>query len=171
MKREKLKLGGFSTMVSIPESMKAISLRSPWWWYILYAGKDIENRGFRFPRFHRGRVLLHASKWWNTDEIEFDCEDANDMWAEKPFRTEGAPPLSGDYLKASAGCIVGSVEIVDYVTESSSPWFVGALGIVIRNPVPFVNPVPYKGALGIFNVDVTSEALQEEISPLFAQVA
>lgn len=157
--------------IILPETMKAISLRSPWWWHILYAGKDIENRGLRFPRHYRGRVLLHASKWWNTDEIEFDCEDANDMWADKPFRTEGAPPISGDYLKAQAGCIVGSVEIIDYVTDSSSPWFAGALGIVVRNPVPFVNSVPYKGALGIFNVDVTSQALQEEISPLFAQAA
>lgn len=154
----------------MPRAMKAISIRSPWWWYILYAGKDIENRGLRFPRWFRGRILIHASKWWNWDEIVFDCESANHMWAQRPFRAEAAPQLTGDFLKARGGCVVGSVEIVDYVTESSSPWFVGDLGVVLKNPVPFGDPVPYKGALGIFSVDVSSAAMQSELRPLYAQV-
>ena len=49
------------------------------------------------------------------------------------------------------GGIVGSVEIVDCVTESASPWFVGRYGFVLRDP----KPLPFtqwKGQLGFFDV-------------------
>lgn len=157
--------------MDIPQYMKAISLQSPWWWYILYAGKDIENRGLRFPRWYRGRILLHVSKWFQIDEIKWSIEDAQVMSAHQPVLTEGAPIPTLEYMKELRGCIVGSVDIVDYVTESNSPWFVGPLGIVLANPIPFVNPIPYKGALGIFKVDVSTAAMQAEIEPLFRKAA
>ena len=48
------------------------------------------------------------------------------------------------------GGIVGETEIVDCVTRSTSPWFVGEYGFVLRN----TKPLPFrvcKGALGLFN--------------------
>ena len=48
------------------------------------------------------------------------------------------------------GGIVGETEIVDCVTRSTSPWFVGEYGFVMRN----TKPLPFrvcKGALGFFN--------------------
>lgn len=36
--------------------MKALSVRAPWWWFILHAAKDIENRDWS-TRF-RGTVYL-----------------------------------------------------------------------------------------------------------------
>jgi hypothetical protein len=49
------------------------------------------------------------------------------------------------------GGIVGSVEIVDCVTHSNSPWFMGTYGFVLRDPVAL--PVrPYRGELGFFEV-------------------
>ena len=55
------------------------------------------------------------------------------------------------------GGIIGSVEIVDCVTESKSPWFFGRYGFVLRNPValPFR---PFKGMLGFFDVPELPEA-------------
>ena len=49
------------------------------------------------------------------------------------------------------GGIVGQVDIVDCVTESLSPWYMGAVGLVLANakPLPFR---PLKGALGFFEV-------------------
>ena len=40
--------------------MKALSIRQPWAWAIIHAGKDVENRpwGTRY----RGPLLIHASK-------------------------------------------------------------------------------------------------------------
>jgi len=120
--------------------MKALSIRAPWWWYILHAGKDIENRDW--PTRVRGRVLIHASKWWNELEVALAIEEANDL-------TCTGPSLS---FREYCGFLVGSVEIVDCVAHSSSSWFVGDYGFVLRNPVIFAEPVAFKGALGFFSV-------------------
>ncbi|MHC5748102.1 MAG: ASCH domain-containing protein [Nostoc sp.] len=40
--------------------MKAISVRQPWAWAIIYALKNIENRGW--PIHYRGDILIHAAK-------------------------------------------------------------------------------------------------------------
>jgi hypothetical protein len=60
--------------------------------------------------------------------------------------------VSVDYLKAGCGRIVGQVDIVDCVDDSTSPWFFGKYGFVLRNPVAFECQVPFKGALGFFDV-------------------
>lgn len=146
--------------------MYAISVRLPWTWYLLWAGKDIENRGLRFPRKYRGRILLHASKWWNETEMLWDVESANGMWAQRPTRAQYAPQLTLRNLHETRGCVVGSIEIVDYVEESSSPWFAGDLGIVVRNPIPFRKPIPCRGALGLFQIDTSGPAFQEQLRSL-----
>lgn len=128
---------------------KALSVRAPWWWAILHAGKDIENRDWS-TRF-RGTVLLHASSWWNWDEI---CDDFEGIRIIR--RRQGLAPtdtgVTGRILQQSGGCIVGKVDIVDCVNSSSSPWFFGKYGFVLANPVAFARPVPFKGALGLFEV-------------------
>jgi hypothetical protein len=48
--------------------MKALSIRQPWAWLILHAGKDIENRDW--PTRFRGRFLIHAAKGMTRDEYE-----------------------------------------------------------------------------------------------------
>lgn len=55
-------------------------------------------------------------------------------------------------MKAMGGCIVGTVDIVDCVSKSDSPWFFGRYGFVLANPVAFEKPIPCKGALGFFTV-------------------
>jgi len=49
------------------------------------------------------------------------------------------------------GGIIGSVEIVDCVTESNSRWFMGRYGFVLRDPKPLPF-IPWKGQLGFFDV-------------------
>jgi hypothetical protein len=50
---------------------------------------------------------------------------------------------------------VGSVEIVDCVTVSDSPWFDGRYGFVLRNPEPLPFR-PMRGALGFFRAPVSA---------------
>jgi hypothetical protein len=133
--------------------MDALSIRAPWWWFILYGGKDIENRDRQSPAVtqHRlGAVWIHVGKFWKPAEIIDDVCAAQDMQA----RGTGGLGQLTDWrrLEHYCGCIVGSVEIVDYVTESRSPWFMGEVGLVLRNPVPLVTPVPWKGQLGFFKI-------------------
>lgn len=120
----------------------AISIRQPWAWLILNAGKDIENRNWKTN--FRGSVLIHASKGMTRDEYcdAFDMLDTID--------TEGKIAIP-KINELQLGGIVGEVEIVDCVTSSVSPWFVGQFGFVLKNPksLPFQ---PYKGQLGLFEV-------------------
>lgn len=114
--------------------MKALSIRQPWAWLILNAGKDIENRDW--PTSFRGRFLVHASKGMTRDEYE-----------NAPIWIVDLP----DFDQLERGGIVGSVELVDCVRDSESEWFYGAYGFVLRDPKPLPF-IPYKGALGFFDV-------------------
>lgn len=121
--------------------MIALSIRQPWAWMILNAGKDIENRDW--PTARRGRFLIHASKGMTRAEYE----NATDpLWA-NGGRTIDLPPFED----LQRGGIVGEAEIVDCVTASESPWFNGTFGFVLRDPkpLPFIQ---YKGQLGFFVV-------------------
>jgi hypothetical protein len=126
--------------------MKALSVRAPWWWAILL-GKPVENRDWYTNQ--RGRVYLHASKFWKPEEIADDLGDIEHMAARDgihmPF-----PPM--DDLKVQCGCLVGSVEIIDCVQSHPSAFFVGRYGFVLRKPVALPQPIRYKGALGFFDV-------------------
>jgi hypothetical protein len=131
--------------------MKALSIRSPWWWFILYAGKDIENRDWNTN--FRGRVLIHASKWWNLEEVGEDSSDALYMRGKMEVPVGNPAEITFRQMRDMGGCVVGSVEVVECVSRSKSPWFVGKYGFVLANPVAFDKPVPRKGALGIFEVE------------------
>jgi hypothetical protein len=125
--------------------MIALSIRQPWASLILQAGKDIENRDW--PTKYRGRILMHAAKCCTRMEFEDALEFAEDCIQR---------PITADLATIPRGGIVGSVEIVDCVTDSESPWFVGRYGFVLRDPKPLPF-TPWKGQLGFF--DVPAEAL------------
>lgn len=121
--------------------MKALSIRQPWAWLIIHGGKDIENRTWHTKL--RGRFLVHASQGMTRDEWRAASRfcDENGL---------SLPPLYSD-ADLQRGGIIGSVELVDSVDTSESPWYMGEKGFVLRDPrpLPFV---PLKGRLGFFDV-------------------
>lgn len=123
--------------------MRAISIRQPWAWLIINAGKDIENRCW--PTKLRGRVLVHAAKGMTRSEYE-DVEDFLAMNSSCGIKLPPAEALE-------RGGIVGTVEIIDCVTSSESPWFFGPHGFVLRNPKPLPF-TPMRGQLGFFDAEV-----------------
>ena len=135
--------------------MKAISLTSPWAWAILHAGKRIENRCWSSS--HRGRVGLHAAKGMTQE----DYESAEFFMRSIP----GCPPLP-DFHDLPRGAMVGSIEIVDCVKASDSPWFQGPYGFVLRNPICLRAPVPCKGALNFWDIpeDVQAKCIETGIT-------
>jgi hypothetical protein len=118
--------------------MKAISVRQPWAWLIINKGKDVENRNW--PTKVRGRVLIHAAKGMTQDEYL-------DVWH---FVLPWGIQLPS-FNSMQRGGIIGSVEIVDCVSASTSPWFMGRFGFVLRNPIA-LSFRPFRGALGFFDV-------------------
>jgi len=119
--------------------MKAISLRQPWADLIVNGFKNIENRTWKTN--YRGRILIHASKTFDKDGW---------IWARLYFPTIHL--LSEDQYKR--GYVVGSVEITNIITDSSSPWFTGPYGFVLIKPEKFEKPFTYSGKLGIFDIEI-----------------
>jgi len=121
--------------------MKALSIRQPWAWHILNSGKDIENRSWKTN--YRGRVLIHASKGiGNVKEF-----DAANEFADRIAGNKYMPGVN----RMMRGGIIGSIEIIDCVTNSDSPWFMGEYGFVLRDPRPLLF-IPWKGKLGFFDI-------------------
>jgi len=120
--------------------MRALSIRQPWAWLILNAGKDIENRDW--PTRFRGRFLIHASKGMTHseyDEVQWEAGTGLPAFELPKFEL------------LERGGIVGTAVLVDCVELSPSPWFFGRYGFELRDamPLPFR---PFKGALGFFDV-------------------
>lgn len=126
--------------------MKAISIRQPWAWAILHGNKDVENRNW--PTRFRGRVWIHASKPMKRQEYEDFCELRAQIIG-AGWLSDVLTPRFDDLVR---GAIVGSVEIVDCVENSGSPWFFGVYGFILRDPVALLTPVECSGALGFWNV-------------------
>lgn len=118
--------------------IKALSIKQPWAWAILHAGKDIENRTWATTM--RGGILIHASKGLDLEGFEFiEKEIGKSVPATKYLPTGG---------------IVGYVEIADCVEwAEDSPWFQGPFGFVLQNPIPLIFK-QMKGQLGFFDVNI-----------------
>lgn len=120
----------------------ALSVRQPWAWAIIHSGKPVENRSWKRGNpglAFRGRVCIHASQGMTRDELAD---------AERTFLYAGLTWWPDAHALLRGG-IIGTVEIVDVVTEMDSPWFYGPKGLVLRNPQP-VPFIPCTGALGFF---------------------
>ncbi|MBM2293780.1 hypothetical protein JQX09_17775 [Sulfitobacter pseudonitzschiae] len=122
-------------MNNLPE--RALSIRQPWAWAILNAGKRVENRPRRFN--YRGPICLHASLF--NDDGEHTIA-RHSIWRAAQMDI----PQRSDLER---GGIIGTAEIVDCIEQSDDPWFFGPFGLVLKDvqPVPFI---PVKGALGLF---------------------
>ncbi len=118
-----------------------LSVRQPWAWMIIHGDKDIENRTWRTRV--RGPVLIHASG--SCTRREYEEASGFAFWCIGGAIWDNYPKF--EHLQR--GGIVGQVEIVDCVSDSDSPWFVGPYGFVLRNPVALPWR-PMRGKLGFF---------------------
>jgi hypothetical protein len=117
-------------------SILALSVRQPWAWAIIHAGKDLENRKSLFS--HRGLTLIHASAGMSREEYDTAIEFIGH--ALPPRGVGGAGRARPHFDDLKRGGIIGAVEIIDAVTESTSPWWMGPRALVLRNPIaiPFI---------------------------------
>jgi hypothetical protein len=121
--------------------MMALSLRPPWAWAIIHAGKDVENRSRRCH--FRGRFLVHASLEMSPDDFE---------QAAQALAAAGEKDLLPRQDEFATGGIIGSVELVEVAERCDSPWYApGSFAWVLRNPrpLPFI---PCRGQRNWFHV-------------------
>lgn len=121
---------------------KAISIKQPWAELIAHGIKDIENRTWR-TRF-KGRVFIHAP----------EREDRTSKLSTEQL--EATDHIEEFYFKKS--CIIGEVDIVDCVQNSTSIWAEKGNGIwhwKLANAVFYDEPIKnVKGKLGIWNINI-----------------
>jgi hypothetical protein len=152
--------------------MRALTLMQPWATFMMMLGdspgldKDVENRPMAPPLDLIGkRFAVHAG-------LKFDDDDA---WGLMDRARQSLPPM-----EFPRGCLLGTLELVGFVrfTPSptpSDPWEGGrAEGLtreqvvhvalsrwrapstkacwLVRNPLMLPQPLPCKGALGLWRV-------------------
>ena len=126
--------------------MKALSIRQPWAWAIIHAGKDIENRGWSTS--YRGPLLIYAAKGMTRDEYEACLDTMLRISRTHPFPSGFSLP---GFDELARGGIIGKARLGNCVRSSPSPWFFGPYGFVLADaePLPFQR---MKGKLGFFDV-------------------
>lgn len=130
---------------------QALSIRQPWAWLIIHGFKDVENRTWQLHRQYcdpKRWTLIHAGK----EMLKRDYEECR-YFASKVNPNVVLPPypVMQEFM---CGGVVGAVRIVNCVRASSSKWFTGPFGIVMRDPFVFPKMHPCPGKLAIFNVDL-----------------
>lgn len=122
--------------------MKAISIRQPWAWAILNAGKDIENRTFRTKM--NGTVAVHSSQTMSRPYYEESVAEIK-----KRAPRVKVPP----YEAMSQGAIIGLVDIIGCEAKTKSKWHNrGYYGFVLANPRVLRRPIPCRGWLNFWEV-------------------
>jgi len=127
-------------LVSKYGNLPVLSIKQPWAWLILNAGKDIENRSW--PTHFTGRFFIHTGKTFdNISPVEL----------RHLLHGEAYEDLCASWNKLLTGGIVGVSTIIDCVNYHPSKWFAGDWGFVLKDSMP-VDFVPLRGKLGFFNV-------------------
>jgi hypothetical protein len=115
--------------------VRALTVRQPWAWAIIHAGKDIENRNWSNRHCH-GTIAIHASK-------RAPAVHALPRGVRCP-----------DDEELVRGAIVGVVDIVGIVERHRSRWLEGPIGWVLRNPRALRAPIrlhrPPRPVVGAF---------------------
>ena len=114
--------------------MRALSIRQPWAWAILHAGKDVENRSWQTS--YRGLLAVHVGKAVEREAVDY-------------LRAYGHPVPD----RLVTGALVGVVRVTGYASVTESWWGVpGQYQWQLTDPRPFAEPIPWRGHLGLFDV-------------------
>lgn len=128
--------------------MQALTIKEPWLSYILFHGKDIENRSYQFPARAMGRLIaLHTSKAIDKNVAGYPTSDLTGVIDE-------LLPL---------GSIVAIARITNSSIDCQSPWAkTGSHHWQIT--VEFILPTPLaaKGQLGLWQIPSEIEAAMLE---------
>jgi hypothetical protein len=147
--------------------MKALSLKQPWAWAVLHAGKNIENR--RWQSDYRGPFWVAASA-----QVTRGYFDEAKAIIERLAPGAHVPPLD----ELPRGCIIGRARLVDVIHPGGAsghhPWrpgshklhparwhFLDQYGFVIEEERALDKPVECKGLQRWWTVPPAVRALLE----------
>lgn len=131
--------------------MRALSIRQPWAHAILHFGKRVENRGWTWAPLWRDTFLIHAAKGCTREEYLDAADFMRGVYAAHPWSGSTILPCLS---KVDRGAIVGRAKLIGAHRRAPSPWAIpDELHLVMADVERLVEPIPFKGALGFFEVD------------------
>jgi hypothetical protein len=153
--------------------VKALTLTQPWASLVMAGVKRIETRGWQTR--YRGPLVIHAARGWTaeTHALARDLMDRDIL----PARPGVVERYGGHNPDLPLGAALGIAQLVDvcptfvlgkpvtarapgggraawYVTELErelGDYSEGRYAWLLADPEPFPEPVPCKGALGLWN--------------------
>lgn len=124
--------------------MRALTVRQPWAWAIIHAGKDIENRTRNLAGSYRGPVAIHAGL----------AKPEQHNLASKAHRAAHGTEVPTEIV---FGAFIGVVDLAsvhhdsDHGPHRCSPWALpGDWHLMPTNPRPLLHPIPARGMLGLW---------------------
>lgn len=145
--------------------LRILTVRQPWAWAIIHGGKDVENRVRNIAGDYRGPTAIHAARSYGPlsgDQTTL-ARAMREHWYER-FDQEHRFVEPWHSVR---GAIVGVVDLVDVHHDDRdrdrgfqcSEWAeIDAYHLVLANPRPLSEPIPFKGALGLRRLDEATEA-------------
>jgi hypothetical protein len=136
--------------------VKALSVRQPWAWFIVYLDKNIENRSKASS--HRGPLLIHASKDMTKLEYNTALEYAREIKVDT-----SSVPVYEDMVKLCGG-IVGKTNLYDVIAKTEEPtrkWHMPRqFGHMLGNTQP-IDFFPCSGNQGFWEAEHIYDAIAE----------
>ena len=156
--------------------MKCLSLWQPWASAIALGSKRIETRSW--PTNYRGPLAIHASKRWTREEQELNCyyywcaalgtrmAQRDTIWDKMPLgcvvatcdlvdcRPTGSFRLDEIEHERRSPLIdeLGALHSYTWTERLMGNFELGRFGWVLDNIKPLAEPIPFKGAQGLFEV-------------------
>ena len=159
--------------------MRALTIRQPWAWAVIHAGKTAENRSRNIAGAYRGLVAIHASKRDDLNAFTASNVLCEAVESHLPRRSSGIADMREPWLLIH-GMIIGVVDLVDvhYVDGHSERWDAEAernatcspwvhhgpiWHLIFANPRPLAHPIPARGQLGLWTLpDDVEQAVRRQ---------
>lgn len=152
--------------------MKALSGYAEWFWLMAKGWKDVENRDWSLFRYIKPselpvRIYLHASKTpashdeWNfistiliKDIAKFDEFHQVD-WHKYRGAIIGEITIIGQCDVEEVAAMEDQVQMLPILpVRRLSKWLFGRYGFWVKDGTLYDKPIPYKGQLGFFEVNL-----------------
>jgi hypothetical protein len=161
------------------EHWPVLTIRQPWCWAITHAGKTVENRSWKTE--YRGPLWLHAGARSRWDPAGAEFRPLRNAWGRHLLSRPGWPGVPESDIKLgrrttlmpfgavsalaevtgchhSEECMMPAACVTAAGRTGCSPWAVrGQWHIDLANVRPLADPVPCRGALGLWRLPEDAE--------------
>jgi hypothetical protein len=145
--------------------VRALTLTQPWATLVITGRKRIETRGWATE--HRGPIAIHAAAGWTADDRDFAADLIREgilpnRWLTTPRSIRPDVPLGAVlgvvtlYRIFATSIIPRAGEYASWLTPTEREYgdfSDGRYGWFLTDPRPFAEPIPARGALGLWQYD------------------